>query len=131
MSYSLIVKRLPSILHRSNNPVKQFSTSAVQSVGIKWRQQHGYPDNHTSRGVLTDAPDYSFLDGKPTPYTTGQRARLLRQQEYAGRVRYLLTVAEKSKKAYQDKVAAQQKEREKIIGRKLKPKGMNLQRNKS
>lgn len=44
---------------------------------------NGYPENLTSRGILTDGPDYSHLDGNPTPYTTGQRARIIKQRQQA------------------------------------------------
>lgn len=38
----------------------------------------------------------------------------------------LLQIIDKSKNAYKEKVAAEMQEKEKILGRKLKPKGKTL-----
>lgn len=35
------------------------------------------------RGILTDGADYIFLDGRPTPFGTKQKRKLLLQKEYA------------------------------------------------
>lgn len=35
------------------------------------------------RGILTDGADYVFLDGRPTPFGTKQKRKLLLQREYA------------------------------------------------
>lgn len=34
---------------------------------IIWRRNRRLPKNPTSSGPLTDLPDYSFMDGRPTP----------------------------------------------------------------
>lgn len=41
------------------------------------------PLNPMDRGVLTDGADYVFLDGRPTPFGTKQKRKLLLQREYA------------------------------------------------
>lgn len=43
----------------------------------------------------------------------------------------MLSIINHAKKCYQEKVAAEQKEVEKILGRKLKPKGRALRSSKS
>lgn len=36
-------------------------------IDRKWREEHGLPKNSNSFGPLTNLPDYTFLDGRPTP----------------------------------------------------------------
>lgn len=45
--------------------------------------RNGYPKHWSDRGILTDGPDFTYSNGKITPYTNGQRARLLEQKQYA------------------------------------------------
>lgn len=37
------------------------------NMDIVWRRNRRLPRNPTSAGPLTDLPDYSFMDGRPTP----------------------------------------------------------------
>lgn len=46
------------------------------------------------RGILTDGADYVFLDGRPTPFGTKQKRKLLLQREYA--VSYLDIIINKN-----------------------------------
>lgn len=42
--------------------------SCTQISNIKeWRVSRGLPVNKNAEGILTDGPDYTFLDGRPTP----------------------------------------------------------------
>jgi len=41
--------------------------------------------NPNAYGPLTDGPDYSFLDGRPTPPGTGKIKRAMEQKEIAVR----------------------------------------------
>lgn len=36
-------------------------------MDIAWRRNRRLPKNPTSTGPLTDLPDYTFTDGRPTP----------------------------------------------------------------
>lgn len=36
-------------------------------MDIAWRMKRRLPKNPTSEGPLTDLPDFSYLDGRPTP----------------------------------------------------------------
>ncbi|KAJ8976139.1 hypothetical protein NQ317_018111 [Molorchus minor] len=47
----------------------------------KWRKEKGLPMNPNSSGVLTDGPDYTYLDGRLTPYGARQRNRIIKQKE--------------------------------------------------
>jgi Mitoribosomal protein mL52 len=40
--------------------------------------------NHNADGILTDSPDFSYLDSrKPTPLNKGQMTRIIRQKSLA------------------------------------------------
>ncbi|XP_014242018.1 39S ribosomal protein L52, mitochondrial isoform X2 [Cimex lectularius] len=55
----------------------------TQSIdNVDWRLKKGLPDNPNRMAILRDGPDYTFLDGKPTPYGTGQKLRIMKQREY-------------------------------------------------
>lgn len=43
------------------------------NMDILWRQRRRLPKNITSAGPLTDAPDYSFVDGRPAPLGVSSR----------------------------------------------------------
>lgn len=34
---------------------------------MQWRVERGLCRNRTAEGVLTDTPDFTYLDGRPTP----------------------------------------------------------------
>lgn len=44
-------------------------TSALEMK--KWRSERGLPVNRNAEGILTDGPDYTYLDGRPTPLLVG------------------------------------------------------------
>lgn len=46
---------------------RQFSCTAIRALDQKWREQKGLQGNPNAFGPLTNLPDYSFLDGRPTP----------------------------------------------------------------
>lgn len=37
----------------------------------QWRVSKGLSANRNAEGILTDGPDYTFLDGRPTPLLVG------------------------------------------------------------
>lgn len=42
----------------------------------------GLPPNPNKDKTLLDLPDYSFLDGRPTPYGSRQKLRIEKQRQY-------------------------------------------------
>lgn len=46
---------------------RQFSCTMIRALDRKWRERRGLPENPNAFGPLTNLPDYSFLDGRPTP----------------------------------------------------------------
>lgn len=44
---------------------------------IIWRRDRRMPKNPTSSGPLTDLPDYSFMDGRPTPLGVNEKTPII------------------------------------------------------
>lgn len=53
------------------NTVNGFRTAAVQCSDAKWRTQQGVTANRNAFGPLTNLPDFTYLDGRPTPLGVG------------------------------------------------------------
>ncbi|KAG5326440.1 RM52 protein, partial [Pseudoatta argentina] len=66
-----------------NIVVNGFHQSCVQYINQRWRQKRGLTANPNTFGPLTNLPDYTFKDGKPTPLGIRQKARLDKQRDYA------------------------------------------------
>lgn len=51
--------------------VSDVSSRGIHLTGVKmdilWRRNRRLPKNPTSSGPLTDLPDYTYMDGRPTP----------------------------------------------------------------
>lgn len=45
---------------------RQFHVTGL-NFDITWRRDRRLPKNPTSSGPLTELPDYTFMDGRPTP----------------------------------------------------------------
>lgn len=105
------------------------SINATTVLDMKdWRVERGLPVNRNAEGVLTDAPDYTYLDGRPTPLLHKQKLRMLRQREYAKQIVELSAELDFAKKRYQDMLKAKEEERENIINNRLKPKGKMIKK---
>jgi hypothetical protein len=46
--------------------------------------------NPNTSGILTDKPDYSYLDGRPAEIGRGMKERLEKNKEYAVSVKRIL-----------------------------------------
>jgi hypothetical protein len=83
----MLVLKFPVLKLSTTVSVKQtisnFHVSCRLGAGKLWRQKVGLPKLQTARGPLTDLPDYSFLDGRPTPLSVGQVKRKELQEELA------------------------------------------------
>lgn len=53
-------------LYRFSVAARTFCCSTVASTK-EWRVSKGLSINKNAEGILTDGPDYTFLDGRPTP----------------------------------------------------------------
>lgn len=102
---------------------RQFSCTMIRALDRKWRERRGLPENPNAFGPLTNLPDYSFLDGRPTPLGSNQKRRLKKQQEIAGKIVTLSGELDFAKKRYARMQAEEAATRENVIKSKLKPKG--------
>lgn len=106
--------------------IRPISTTPTINLIQKWRKDRGLPLNPNSSGVLTDGPDYTYLDGRPTPYCVRQKKRLIKQKELAEAI---ITLTKEVDFAVERHARLQKEEedrRKEIIGSKLKPKGLTL-----
>ncbi|KAJ0178101.1 hypothetical protein K1T71_005924 [Dendrolimus kikuchii] len=108
-----------SLFYRAIN-----TTSALNMK--EWRVARGLSVNKNAEGVLTDAPDYTYLDGRPTPLLHKQKLRMLRQQDYAKKIVEMCSELDFAKQRYQNMQRAKEQERQNIISNRLKPKGKAL-----
>ncbi|KAL5021836.1 hypothetical protein ScPMuIL_000991 [Solemya velum] len=94
------------------------------AYGAKWRLSKGAAINGSSYGVLTDLPDYTFLDGRPTPLSARQKRRRVERMELAKRVVSLVKEMEFGKANHRNRKQQEQERREHILQNKLKPKAI-------
>ncbi|SPP73570.1 39S ribosomal protein L52, mitochondrial isoform X1 [Drosophila guanche] len=102
---------------------RHVATTAARAIDQKWRADKGLPENPNAFGPLTNLPDYTFLDGRPTPLGSNQKKRLLKQQEIATKIVELSGELEFAKQRYERNKVAAATEKQRIIENKLKPKG--------
>ncbi|XP_064641504.1 large ribosomal subunit protein mL52-like [Lineus longissimus] len=117
-----VVPLVHSIIHHSVPTTRLFSTYQVK-FAEKWRIKHGLPRHPNAHGPLVDLPDYTYLDGRPTPLTFGQRKRRDLQIDYSERIMKLLNEIDTTEKIYNEKMAEQKNVNKDIVRSKLKPKG--------
>lgn len=118
-------------------------TSTICCIDQKWRRENGLHPNPTSFGPLTNLPDYTFMDGRPTPLgvkiiaillywvfliaffvsQSRQKRRLLKQRELAATIVQMSAELDFAKQRHQTILREKEEKRERIIQNKLKPKG--------
>ncbi|KAI8425996.1 hypothetical protein MSG28_004974 [Choristoneura fumiferana] len=112
-------------------PIRQLcrSFNSTSALEIKqWRVDRGLPVNRNAEGILTDGPDYTYLDGRPTPLLHKQKLRMEKQQGYASQIIELSAELDFAKERYTNMLAAEEEERQKILSNRLKPKGQKLKK---
>ncbi|XP_055704398.1 39S ribosomal protein L52, mitochondrial [Phlebotomus papatasi] len=82
-----------------------------------------FKTNPTKFGPLTNMPDYTFMDGRPTPLGTHQRTRLEKQKVIATKIVALNKELAFAKERHQRILREQAEERKNILEGKLKEKG--------
>ncbi|XP_031625435.1 39S ribosomal protein L52, mitochondrial [Contarinia nasturtii] len=126
------MNRLPAILSKFSNLqlIENVGSRGIHVTGaqmsISWRRNRRLPKNPTSSGPLTDLPDYTYMDGRPTPLGVRQKARLDRQRDIADKIVKGLYEVDFAKELYQNKLRATEEERKQLLDSKLKPKGKLL-----
>ncbi|CAG9782084.1 unnamed protein product [Diatraea saccharalis] len=104
---------------------RAFSCSSIANTK-EWRISKGLPVNRNAEGVLLDGPDYTFLDGRPTPLLNKQKVRILKQREYASKIVELCSELDFAKERHQKMLKMAAEERQRVIDNRLKPKGRAL-----
>lgn len=82
--------------------------------------------NPNAYGSLTDSADYTFLDGRPTPYGVGQKKRLLKQKEITQQIIQFSKEVDFAVERHKMLKKQEEETKKKILDSKLKPKGMLL-----
>ncbi|XP_012532791.1 39S ribosomal protein L52, mitochondrial [Monomorium pharaonis] len=106
-----------------NIVINGFHQSCIQHLDQRWRQKRGLTINPTTFGPLTNLPDYTFKDGRPTPLGIRQKARLDKQRNYAARIIKLVGEIDFAVERHARLQEEKKQERQKILDNKLKPKG--------
>ncbi|KAJ8676016.1 hypothetical protein QAD02_011802 [Eretmocerus hayati] len=106
-----------------NRLLRNFHQSSVSYVNVKWREDNNLTRNPNSFGPLTNLPDYSFKDGRPTPYGSNQKKKIDQQRETLQRIKKLSDEVDYAKERYQRLVKETEEYRRQILERKLKRKG--------
>lgn len=88
------------------------------------------PVHPNSCGPLTDGSDYSFLDGRPTPYGVGQRERILKHQQLTEQIIKLAGEIDFAVERHGNMVQEKNERKQRILDNKLKPKGIELLKKK-
>lgn len=47
--------------------MKYIHTSAAKLIDQEWRHDQRLPANPNKEGPLTNLPDFTYMDGRPTP----------------------------------------------------------------
>ncbi|XP_039501631.1 39S ribosomal protein L52, mitochondrial [Drosophila santomea] len=102
---------------------RSIALTATRAIDQKWRASRGLPENPNAFGPLTNMPDYTYLDGRPTPLGANQKRRLLKQQEIATRIVELSGELEFAKQRHERLKENAESEKQRLIRSKLKPKG--------
>ncbi|KAF5280224.1 hypothetical protein FQA39_LY05358 [Lamprigera yunnana] len=110
--------------------VRSIGTTGVAFLDQRWREKRGWPQNANTTGVITDSPDYTFLDGRPTPYGTRQKKRMIKQKEIAEAIIKLTGEVDFAVERHKQLLIDEEQRKENILANKLKPKGLLLLKKK-
>ncbi|CAH1638527.1 unnamed protein product [Spodoptera littoralis] len=115
-------------------PQMQLVSRGLSSTPIllskHWREERGLSINRNAEGILTDAPDFTYLDGRPTPLLIKQKKRMLRQREFASKIVEMCSELDFAKERYNYIEASKEQERQNVIANRLKTKGNALKKKK-
>lgn len=109
---------------------RYLSLTTPLSIIQKWRKERGLPLNPNASGTLTDGPDYTFLDGRLTPYGVHQKRRILKQKELLQDIIKLTGEIDFAITRHQQLQIEEENKNNEILSNKLKPKGLALLKSK-
>lgn len=76
--------------------------------------------------ALVDGPDYTFLDGRLTPYGTRAKSRILKQREVRDQIIDLSAEVDFAVERHKTLLIKEENRKKEILAKKLKPKGVEL-----
>ncbi|ELT93178.1 hypothetical protein CAPTEDRAFT_201398 [Capitella teleta] len=82
---------------------RSLSLSASCCVGRQWRMERGLPPKGNEYGPLTEIPDWSYADGRPTPIHKGELRRRERNKVLMTSVVEMLDDMKTGKKIHSEK----------------------------
>lgn len=88
----------------------------------KAKFQKSFKTSMGASGPLIDGPDYTFLDGRPTPLRAGQRRRAEEQFQVSSKVIQLMKETKFAIESHQTRLDKEKQKRQDILDAKLKPK---------
>ncbi|GAB1866759.1 Large ribosomal subunit protein mL52 [Camponotus japonicus] len=112
--------------HLYYNVVNGLHQSCTRYLNQRWREKRGLTANPNAFSPLTNLPDYTFKDGRPTPLGIRQKARLDKQRNYAARIITLVGEIDYAVERHAKKQKQRIQRRQQILDNKLKPKGNAL-----
>ncbi|XP_023024702.1 mitochondrial ribosomal protein L52 [Leptinotarsa decemlineata] len=128
----MISQRLCTMLNTSISfmQVRCIKTTTVLPLIQKWRKERGLPMNPQSHNELVNRPDYSFKDGRITPYGVRQKKRMEHQRELRDQIISLSGEIDFAVERHAKLQAEEENRKKRIIDAKLKPKGSKLLKSK-
>ncbi|KAK3610031.1 hypothetical protein CHS0354_032380 [Potamilus streckersoni] len=96
--------------------------SSSRGFGAVYRLKRGQAINKTRYGPLTDLPDFTFLDGRPTPLAPGQKRRLDEKKQMTTVIMKMLQEIDTAETYFKEKQMEEKEQRDKILSKQFKPK---------
>ncbi|CAG9857342.1 unnamed protein product [Phyllotreta striolata] len=112
-------------------PIRTITTTGRLDLIQKWRQERGLPLNPNKMRVLSETPDYTFLDGRLTPFGSRQRQRISKERSVRDDIVKLTGEIDFAVNRHKKLLEDEENRKKGIIGRKLKPKGTALLNSKT
>lgn len=127
----LYTKEIKMLCFVGSNSVSKrlVNTSPIIYLNQKWRQERGLPKNPNASGILTDSPDFSFLDGRSTPYGARQKVRMQKHRQITEQIIKLTAEVDFAVERHQQLQLEEENRQKKMLENKLKPKGVLLLKN--
>ncbi|ESO83072.1 hypothetical protein LOTGIDRAFT_236847 [Lottia gigantea] len=105
-----ILQSKAACLQTQNRPYFKGAYSIIFSDNRKRRLKRGESGNKTRYGPLTDLPDFTYLDGRPTPLTAGQKERKEERIKTAERIMKLVGEMETAQVMYDTRIQREENE---------------------
>ncbi|XP_060520380.1 large ribosomal subunit protein mL52 [Cylas formicarius] len=106
--------------------LRSFVTTQAHYLNQKYRKEKGLPLNPNTSSILTNTPDYTFLNGSLAPLGVGQQRRILREKEVVKQIVSLSKEIDFAVYRHEQLQRDAENQKKEILSKKLKPKGYTL-----